>query len=394
MAKIITRSVWILSLVSLFTDIASEMLYPVMPLYLQQIGFSIVGIGVLEGFAEAIAGIGKGYFGKWSDTIGRRLPFVKLGYALSAISKPMMALFTFPAFIFGARSLDRIGKGLRTGARDAILSQQATVQTKATVFGFHRSLDTLGATIGPVLSLIFLYFHPADFRTLFLIAFIPGLLAIAATFLLKEKPFVATTHFNKAAIFSFLGYWKNSRPTYKKLVAALLVFGLANSSDVFLLLKMKEQGIDDTLLIGVYIFYNAIYAMTAFPLGKMADKIGVKKMLIFGLLIFSLVYFLMSFVHTLPCYILIFLLYGIYAAASEGVAKAWLSNLAENNKTATALGTYTGLQSIAALLSSSIAGWLWFGLGSNAVFISAGFVTCLVVVYIYTSIKELPDVKS
>ncbi|HEX8334792.1 MAG TPA: MFS transporter, partial [Segetibacter sp.] len=122
MAGKITRIVWILSLVSLFTDMASEMLYPIMPLYLKQIGFSIIGIGILEGFAEAIAGLSKGYFGKWSDSMGKRLPFVRLGYSLSAISKPMMAVLTYPWWIFTARSVDRIGKGIRTGARDALLS--------------------------------------------------------------------------------------------------------------------------------------------------------------------------------------------------------------------------------------------------------------------------------
>lgn len=154
--KIITRTIWILSLVSLFTDVASEMLYPVMPLYLKSIGFSVVLIGVLEGFAEAIAGLSKGYFGKMSDNTGRRLPFVQWGYLLSAVSKPMMAVFTFPFWIFTARTIDRIGKGIRSGARDAMLSDEATPQTKGRVFGFHRSMDTLGAVIGPLSALAFL----------------------------------------------------------------------------------------------------------------------------------------------------------------------------------------------------------------------------------------------
>lgn len=144
----ISRTVWVLSLVSLCTDIASEMLYPIMPLYLQSIQFSVVFIGVLEGVAEAIAGISKGYFGKLSDTKGLRVPFIRWGYGLSAISKPMMAVFTHPLWVLLARSTDRIGKGIRTGARDAMLSDEATPQTKARIFGFHRSMDTLGAVIG------------------------------------------------------------------------------------------------------------------------------------------------------------------------------------------------------------------------------------------------------
>ena len=154
--KIINRTVLILSLVSLFADVASEMLYPVVPVYLKEIGFSVLLIGVLEGVANFTAGLSKGYFGKLSDEKGLRLPFVKLGYLLSAISKPMMAAFIYPLWIFFARTVDRLGKGLRTAARDALLSQNATKETKARVFGFHRGMDTLGAAIGPILALLFL----------------------------------------------------------------------------------------------------------------------------------------------------------------------------------------------------------------------------------------------
>lgn len=185
--KYLTRTIWILSFVSLLTDVASEMLYPVMPIYLRSIGFSVLLIGILEGVAEATAGLSKGYFGKLSDHTGKRAPFVRLGYSLSAISKPMMAVMVYPLWIFIARTTDRLGKGIRTGARDAMLSDEATSATKARVFGFHRSMDTMGAVMGPALALLYLYFYPGSYKALFLIAFIPGLLAIALTFLLKNK---------------------------------------------------------------------------------------------------------------------------------------------------------------------------------------------------------------
>jgi sugar phosphate permease len=182
--KYITKAVWLLSVISLLTDTASEMLYPIMPIYLKTIGFSIVLIGVLEGFAEATAGLSKGYFGKQSDITQKRVPFVQIGYALSAISKPMMSIFIFPLWIFFARTVDRIGKGVRSGARDAMLSDEATTETKGKIFGFHRSMDTLGAALGPTLALSYLYYHPADYKTLFYIAFIPGSLAVLTTLLL------------------------------------------------------------------------------------------------------------------------------------------------------------------------------------------------------------------
>jgi sugar phosphate permease len=235
MAKAITRTVWILSFVSLFTDTASEMLYPVMPLYLKSIGFSIVLIGVLEGVAEATAGLSKGYFGKLSDNTGRRMPFVQWGYALSALSKPLMALFITPVWVFFVRTIDRFGKGLRTGARDAVLSDEATPQTKGKVFGFHRSMDTLGAVLGPLLALLYLQWHPQDYKTLFFIAFAPGVVAVACSFLLKDKNVIQESHDTKVGFFSFLGYWKKSPALYRKLVIGLLVFTLFNSSDVFLL---------------------------------------------------------------------------------------------------------------------------------------------------------------
>src|SRR5436189_4258189 len=167
MLRGITRTVWVLSLVSLFNDAATEMLYPIMPIYLKHIGFSIILIGILEGIAEATAGLSKGYFGKLSDNTGKRIPFVQIGYTLSALSKPMMAFFVYPLWIFFARTIDRLGKGIRTGARDAILSDEATPSTKGKIFGFHRSMDTFGAVLGPALALIYLYYNPQDYKTLF-----------------------------------------------------------------------------------------------------------------------------------------------------------------------------------------------------------------------------------
>ena len=155
--KYITKTIWVLSLISLFTDMASEMLYPVLPMYLQSLGFSIVLIGVFEGFAEALTGLSKGYFGKWSDNIGKRVPFVQAGYGLSGIARPLMVLFANPFWVFFMRSFDRLGKGIRTAARDALISDESTETNKAKVFGFHRSLDTLGAVLGPGIALISLH---------------------------------------------------------------------------------------------------------------------------------------------------------------------------------------------------------------------------------------------
>lgn len=386
--KYITRSIRILSLVSLFTDMASEMLYPIMPIYLKTIGFSILLMGILEGLAEAIAGLSKGYFGKLSDQSGKRVPFVQSGYLLSAISKPMMAVFVYPLWIFFARTMDRFGKGIRTGARDAMLADEATPETKGKVFGFHRSMDTLGAVLGPSIALLYLYFYPEQYKTLFYIAFIPGMLAVIITLLLKDKQRATVKEKKATSFFSFLHYWKESPANYRKLVIGLLAFTLFNSSDVFLLLKAKQSGLSDTMVIGVYIFYNLAYALFAFPLGILADKIGLKSMFISGLTLFVIVYIGMSSGTGITVMAVLFFLYGIYSAATEGISKAWISNITEQKDTATAIGTYTGFQSICTMMASSLAGLIWYNYGAAATFIVTGAVTSFILLYFLFVVKK------
>jgi MFS family permease len=385
---IITRTVWILSLVSLLTDMASEMLYPVMPLYLKTIGFSVMLMGILEGVAEATAGLSKGYFGKMSDVSGRRLPFVQAGYAFSAVSKPMMAVMTFPLWIFFARTLDRLGKGIRTGARDAILSDESEPQTRGRVFGFHRSMDTIGAVLGPLLALLYLFFYPDDYKGLFYIAFIPGMLAVLLLLTLKEKKQPKEKVDKKVSFLSSVSYWKTSPASYKKLTAGLLIFALFNSSDMFLLLKAKGSGMDDKMVIGVYIFYNLVYAVFAFPVGMLADRVGLKKIFIAGLLLFSVVYFGMSVISNIFFIFFLFFLYGIYAAATEGIAKAWITLITDKKDSATAIGTFSGLQSVCALLASSLTGFVWFQFGATVAFCITALITFLLVMYFFLFIPE------
>lgn len=359
---------------------ASEMLYPIVPVYLKEIGFSVFLIGVLEGIAEFTAGLSKGYFGKRSDEKGLRLPFIKLGYFLSAISKPMMAVFTFPVWIFLARTTDRLGKGLRTAARDALLSQNATTFTKARVFAFHRGMDTLGAVLGPLLALIFLHYLPGQYTKLFFLALIPGLVAVALIFLLKEKKQPLST-LTRGSFFSFFNYWKIASPEYKKLVTGLLLFAIFNSSDVFLLLITKQVTGSDTTTIVAYIFYNLVYAFASYPMGIIADRVGMKKVFMAGILLFALVYLLFAWTISTIFIFIAFFLYGIYAAATEGIAKAWITNQAHGHNTATAIGFYTSAQSVCALMASTFAGLLWSSLGHTITFSIAAAGAVLVFFY-------------
>ncbi|HEY6956329.1 MAG TPA: MFS transporter [Flavisolibacter sp.] len=378
--KIINRTVLILSLVSLFADVASEMLYPVIPVYLKEIGFSVLLIGILEGVANFTAGLSKGYFGKLSDEKGLRLPFVKLGYFFSAVSKPMMAFFVYPLWIFFARTVDRLGKGLRTAARDALLSQNATKETKARVFGFHRAMDTLGAAIGPTLALVFLIFYPHQYKAIFLIAFVPGLISVLLIFLLREKK-APTSTLGKGNFFSFFKYWNIAARDYKRLVVGLLILALFNSSDLFLILRTKQVTGSDRVTIEAYILYNVVFALASYPLGAISDKIGIKKVFFSGLTLFALVYLLFGITNSTVVIFTAFFIYGLYAAATEGISKAWITNLSHAADTATAIGFYTSAESICTLLASMIAGALWDNVGSSATFFTTSFAAIVVIIY-------------
>jgi MFS family permease len=357
------------------------MLYPVMPMYLKSIGFTIAGIGILEGFVEAIAGFSKGYFGQLSDRTGTRVPFIRAGYALSALAKPLMALWTFPAWIFGFRTVERLGKGIRTSARDAYLSDQTIPEYKGRVFGFHRALDSVGAAIGPLIALVVLYFLPEKYRLLFIISVIPGIAAVLLTFMIKENRAIRMVAESRTSFFSFTKYWKKARPEYKYLVAGLLAFTLFNSSDAFLLLGLKNKGFSDAAVIGFYIFFNIIYAATSYPMGRLSDRYGQHRVIFAGLFLFSAAYGLFGLMSSTIALVAVFILYGLYYSSMEGISKALIANIARKEETATALGFYNGFASLATLLASTIGGLLWTIWSLRVMFLVSATGAFLVMIY-------------
>jgi MFS family permease len=388
----LTRVVVLLSFISLFTDIAGDMLYPIMPMYLESIGFSVLWIGILEGVAEAVAGLSKGYFGKLSDHIGRRVPFIRLGYMLSAVAKPLMGLFVWPLWVAMARTYDRLGKGIRTGARDAIISDEVVPEFRGRAFGFHRGMDTMGAAIGPVLALLFLYFYPGRYRLLLFLAFIPGLAAVLLTLILpNKKRTFKSKPIGGVGFFSFLKYVKQGPTAFRKLLYGLLGFAFFNSTDMLLLLALKTLGVEDIYVIGIYIFYNLVFALVAWPAGMLGDRIGLKNVFIIGLLLFAIVYSGMTVSTGLWMYFGLFCIYGVYTATTEGIAKAWISNLVPQSETATAIGTFTALNSVMALLASGVAGLIWSLFGLNVMLLyTAGGVLAVMVYFIFlkTEVRE------
>ncbi len=386
--RVFTRTVLLLGFVSLFNDISSEMLYPVMPIYLKSIGYSALWIGILEGIAEGTAGLSKGYFGRLSDAKGRRMPFVQLGYFLSSFAKSAVILFLNPVWILGCKVTDKLGKGIRTGARDAVLSDESSKENRGRVFGFHRAMDTLGAAIGPLLALIWLGFHPGSYKVLFYAAFIPAIIGVFCTFLVKETGVQPVMSVEKKPFFSFFPYWKQSNSAFRKIVGGLFIFALFNSSDVFLLLMAKQHGLSDMQVIGVYVFYNLVYALFSVPFGILADKWGKKQSMCIGLVFFVVTYLGMSQQGGIVSVIVLFFCYGLYAAATDGVSKAWISNLVPKEETGSALGLLAGGVSLAAIFASTTTGLIWkFGQGQMALMVTAG-VAGLVLVYFMVSVKE------
>jgi MFS family permease len=253
-------------------------------------------------------------------------------------------------------------------------------------------MDTLGAVFGPLIALAFLYVFPGQYQWLFLLAFLPGVMTIFLTRLVKEGPPVPGKPKAVSLLHAF-HYWKQSPGHYRALVSGLLVFALVNSSDLLLLLKIRESGYSDQQVIGLYIFYNLIYALMAYPAGKLADRLGMRNVFVAGLALFGLTYTGFAFQDNVYGYLFLFTCYGAYAAATEGVAKAWISRLVDPTETATAIGTYTGFQSIAALLASSLAGAAWYTFGPAWAFGASGAVAIMLIFYFLRLPAKLPTLK-
>jgi len=387
-AAFLTRTVIILSLVSLFTDIASEMLYPVLPLFLKSAGYSVLVIGILEGLAETIAGFSKGYFGALSDRCGRRNVFIRAGYLMSAVSKPLIGFMPVLPVIFLSRSIDRLGKGVRSAARDAVLVAESDRESRGRVFGFHRGMDTLGAALGPLFSLAYLFFYPGDYLTLFILALFPGLLGFFLTLLLKREKQIgeAVSAGGKkitSALRILLAFWKEAPAAYRLLVPGFLMLSMFNSSDIFLLLKGRENGLGDGAILGAYIFYNMVYALLSYPAGHLSDRFGFSRVYTGSLFIFAAVYFLIGSDASGWVFWAVMGLYGVFAAANESVARAWLSLYLPEDRRATGLGLFQTLSTLTFLVASPLSGLLWhFGSASLPFYVTGAAALASIVYFV------------
>ncbi len=361
----ISKNVFVLGLVSFFNDVASEMIYPIVPIFLTSVlGAPVAIVGLIEGIAESTASILKVVSGWFSDKFRKRKPFVLAGYSFSAISKIILSLAYSWPFVLFARFIDRFGKGTRTSARDALIAESSENSARGRSFGFHRALDTLGAVVGPLIALLAIKFLNNNLRLIFFLAFIPACIGVLLLVLfVKEK----RKEKNLSPAFNFS--WRNLDPSFKIFLLISFIFALGNSSDAFLILRAQNLGLSVALVILVYVLFNFTYAIFSIPAGIISDKIGPKKVLLSGFLLFSSIYLFFGLASLSLFLWFLFPLYGVYMALTEGVGKAYISNLVPQEKAGTAFGIYQTTVGLCTFFASLIAGLLWTYICVSAPFI-------------------------
>ena len=379
----ISKNVFVLGLVSFFNDVASEMIYPIVPIFLTSVlGAPVAIVGLIEGVAESTASVLKVISGWLSDKLQKRKPFVIAGYSFSSISKILLSMaFSWP-FVLFARFIDRFGKGMRTSARDALIAESSDISARGKSFGFHRALDTLGAVVGPLIALLAIHFLDNNFRLIFFLAFIPACIGILLLlFFVKERK----KEKNPDQVFHFS--WRNLDPSFKVFLLISFIFALGNSSDAFLILRAQNLGLSVILVVLAYVLFNFTYAIFSMPAGIISDKIGPKKVLLSGFLLFSAVYLFFGLAQSSHFLWLLFPFYGIYMALTEGVGKAYISNLIPQEKTGTAFGVYQTTIGLCTFFASLIAGLLWTYIGVSAPFIF-GSVMAIISAFLFVVLEK------
>ncbi len=374
------RNVTVAGLVSFFMDVSSEMIYPLVPLFLANVlGVNKSVIGLIEGIAESTASLLKVFSGWFSDRIGNRKWLMAVGYGISTLSRPFVALAISWQQVLGSRFIDRFGKGVRTAPRDAIIAESADKAYLGRAFGFHRSMDTMGAVVGPAMAFLLLGLFSDDYRKVFWLSMIPGVIAVLLIiFFIKEK---------KKAGVQFIAPGKegsiNRTPTvsdrpkltlkhfdwrFKFFVIIASLFALGNSSDVFLILRAQQVGISTVMIPMVYLLFNLIYSLSSIPAGMAADKFGKKRVILLGFVLFAFLYYGFGAASGTKTIWILFGLYGLFMGLTEGIQKAFLATIIPQDFKATAFGVYNTAVGLAMFPASLIGGWLWDHVSPSATF--------------------------
>lgn len=377
------QNVIMLGLVSFFSDISSEMVYPLIPLYLTAaFGATPALVGVIEGIAESVASLLKVFSGYLSDRYQRKKPLAFVGYATGLVYKVALVLSTSWMGILAARVVDRIGKGIRTAPRDVLVSESAESGSAGKSFGIHKALDMAGSAVGILMAFFIVRASGGnmDYKNLFIISAIPAIIGLLLLLFVKENPAVHKIEKREP-------FWKNVKGlnfNLKLYLAVTFIFTLGNSSNTFLLLKAKSVGFDDANVVFLYFLYNITASLLAVPFGKLSDKIGRKRVLVVGYFTFALVYFGFALVTKPLGMIFIFVLYGFYTAMTAGVERAFIAEIAPPQLKGTMLGLQSTIVGVALLPASVIAGRLWDSFGAGVPFVFGGslaIAACLILAF-------------
>jgi len=370
-----SRNVFFVGLTSFFTDISTEMVYPLIPIFLTTVlGAPVAIVGLVEGIAESTASLLKVISGWLSDRTQRRKRLTVLGYGLAAIAKPLLALSFVWWQVLIARFVDRFGKGVRTSPRDALIADSTSSEDYGKAFGFHRGMDTLGAAFGPLIAFAALPLLHNNFRLYFSFAIIPAVIGVVVLALfVKEKVRAAKVENLRLSLKPF-------NRQFKLFLLIALIFTVGNSSDAFLILRANNVGVAVGLIPLVYFVFNTVYALASTPIGALSDRIGRKVVIIAGYLIFAIVYLGFALVKSPFTIWLLFAAYGLYYAFTEGIFKAFTADLVPENLRGTAYGFLSLVLGIALLPASLIAGFLWDKISPSAPFFFGSAVSLIALV--------------
>ena len=360
------RNIMFTGLTSFLTDTSVKMIYSVMPMFLMSIGASKASLGLIEGVAESTASLVKVFSGFWSDKIGKNKPFMLVGYALSALIFPLYAFVVSPMQVLILRFAERFGKGIRTAPRDSLIAASVTNNETGKSFGLQKAMDNSGAIAGPLMAFALLSIFPGNYRLIFILAGIPAILGIIVIiFGIKEARKSKAELFQKFRVRDFSG-------RYYLFLGIIFIFTLGNSTDALLLVKANEAGIKVAFIPLVYLVTNLVAVIGAIPAGSLSDRVGKEKILVVGFLIYALVYFWFGSTSDTAVITALFALYGVYSAATDGIQKAFVSDITDSNKKGTGLGIYNAILGITLLPASVIAGVLYDKAGPGVPFYFGG----------------------
>jgi MFS family permease len=371
------RGIWVLGFVSLLMDISSEMIHSLLPMFMVSLGASALTIGLIEGAAEATAQVVKVFSGALSDALGKRKGLALLGYGLGAATKPLFAIASGTGLVVAARLLDRVGKGVRGAPRDALVADIAPPHLRGAAFGLRQSLDTVGAFLGPLLAVALMLLWAGDFRAVFWVAVVPGALAVLLLMVGVREPEAPAGALGKRANPITRANLARLTRAYWAVVALGAVFTLARFSEAFLVLRAQQSGMSSAWVPLVMVAMNIVYAASAYPFGKLSDRISHRALLAWGLVLLVAADLVLASSTAWPVLLLGVALWGVHMGMTQGLLLAMVANTAPADLRGTAFGFFNLVSGLALLVASGVAGLLWDQLGAAATFYAGALFSSL-----------------